>query len=114
MHYLPKTATHSIHVYTVYVLDIYEQHILKSIVGWVMYTIENSLVYFERERERERNRAKPRGHRMKERQRVREKEIGRQLERKKRERERDMRDRVMERGGTENGRLIITFSILSG
>jgi len=51
---------------------------------------------------------------MKERQRVREKEIGRQLERKKRERERDMRDRVMERGGTENGRLIITFSILSG
>ena len=58
VHYLPKTATHSIHVYTVYVLDIYEQHKLKSIVGRVMYTIENSLVNFERERERgtERNR----------------------------------------------------------
>jgi len=53
VHYLPKTATHSIHVYTVYVLDIYEQPKLKSIVGRVMYTIENSLVNFERERERE-------------------------------------------------------------
>jgi len=58
---------------------------------------------------------------MKERQRVREKKIGRQLERERkrererqRERERDWKDRVMERGGRENGRLIITFSILSG